>query len=71
MKIIGIILIIAGIAGFIFGGITYSSEETVADIGPLEVQTEQEKSIPITPLASGAAVLAGIALVVVDSRNKS
>lgn len=71
MKIIGIILIVLGLLGFIFGGISFQQEEEVADLGPLEIEREETRTIPITPIASGAAVVAGIALVVVGSRKPS
>ncbi|MEW6441780.1 MAG: DUF3185 domain-containing protein [bacterium] len=70
MKILGIVLIVLGLLGFIFGGISFQQEEEVADLGPLEVEKEETRTIPITPLASGAAVIAGIVLVVVDTRRK-
>lgn len=71
MKIIGIILIVLGLLGFIFGSISFTDTDEVADLGPVEVETEQERTIPITPIASGAAVVAGIALVVAGSRKPS
>ncbi len=69
VGIIGIILIIAGILGFIFGGISFTESETVMDVGPLEVQQERERSIPIGPMASGAAVVVGLVLVVASRRS--
>lgn len=70
MKILGIILIVLGLLGFAFGSISFQQEETVADLGPIEIEREETRTIPITPIASGAAVLAGIALVVVDTRRQ-
>ncbi|HMB92415.1 MAG TPA: hypothetical protein VKP65_16300 [Rhodothermales bacterium] len=70
MKIIGIVLIVLGILGLVFGSITWTETKEVVDVGPLEVETTQEKSFPIAPVASGAAIVAGLALVVLDSRKK-
>jgi uncharacterized membrane protein YidH (DUF202 family) len=69
MKIFGIILIVLGLLGFVFGSISWQQEEKVADVGPLEIETEETRTIPITPLASGAAVVAGIVLVVAGTRK--
>lgn len=69
MRILGVILIILGLLGFILGGITYTQTETVADLGPLELEAKEERTVPITPIASGTAVVAGIVLVIVDSRR--
>lgn len=69
MKAIGVILIILGILGFVLGGVSFTQTEEVADLGPLEIEKEETRTIPIAPIASGAAVVAGIALVVVGSRQ--
>ena len=71
MKVIGIILIVVGLLGFVFGGITFQQEEKVADLGPLEIEREETRTIPIAPIASGAAVVAGVVLVVAGSRKKT
>ena len=70
MKIIGIVLIVLGILGLALGSITWTETEEVLDVGPLEVEATQEKEFPIAPVASGAAIVAGLALVVLDSRKK-
>lgn len=69
MRVIGIILIVLGIVGFALGGISYTRERTVAEVGPLEVRAEERETIPIAPLAAGAALIAGIVLVAVGSRR--
>jgi len=63
LTIVGIILIVLGLLGIIFGGFSFTKENKVADVGPLELKTEETKTVPITPIASGIAVVAGIALV--------
>lgn len=70
IRMIGVILIILGLLGFALGGITFTEEETVLDVGPVEVQEERERTIPFGPVASGAAVIAGIVLVVVGGRKE-
>ncbi|HEX7070761.1 MAG TPA: hypothetical protein VF190_08140 [Rhodothermales bacterium] len=70
MKLIGIILIVLGILGFALGGISFTKSEEVADLGPLEIEKEETHTFPIAPIASGAAVVAGIALVVVGARQR-
>ncbi|MDP4190016.1 MAG: DUF3185 domain-containing protein [Bacteroidota bacterium] len=68
-RIIGIILIILGILGFAFGGISFTKKEKIVDLGPIEVQSEKKESIPVTPIASAVAVVAGIVLVAVGSKK--
>ena len=66
---IGIILIVLGILGFAFQAITYTSEEKIIDLGPIEATAEKEKTIPIPEIASGAALVAGIVLVIVGTKR--
>jgi UDP-N-acetylmuramyl pentapeptide phosphotransferase/UDP-N-acetylglucosamine-1-phosphate transferase len=63
------ILIVIGLIGLIWGGISWTEEETLVDIGPIEARTEEQKSIPITPIVGGIALVAGIVLLVVPSRK--
>ena len=69
MRALGVVLIVLGILGFIVGGISFTTDETVADVGPLQVETERTRTIPITPIASGVAVLAGVVLVIAGARR--
>jgi UDP-N-acetylmuramyl pentapeptide phosphotransferase/UDP-N-acetylglucosamine-1-phosphate transferase len=68
-RIAGMILIVIGLIGLIWGGISWTEEETLIDIGPIEARAEQQKSIPITPIVGGIALVAGIVLLVVPSRK--
>lgn len=69
MKIFGIILIAIGIIMFLITGISYTTEETVIDAGPLEVTAEEEERLNWPPYAGGVAVIAGIILVVAGRKN--
>lgn len=71
MRTIGIVLILLGIAGFLVEAISWTTSEEVLDIGPVEVEKQEEKTIPITPVAAGIAVVGGVVLVVIDSRRGS
>lgn len=64
VTIIGIILIIVGIVSLIFGGISYTKERKVLDIGPLKAEVHEKKTIPISPVIGGVLLVAGIVLVV-------
>ncbi len=69
MKLIGIVLIVLGVLGFVFGGISWTRSETVLDAGPIEIERERRESIPLTPIASGIALVAGAALVLASGRR--
>ncbi len=70
LTIIGVVLIVLGLAGFVVPRITYTEETTAVDLGPLEVTAEQERSITIPDVAAGAAVVVGALLVVVGGTRK-
>jgi hypothetical protein len=68
-MILGIVLIVLGVAGLAFQGITYTTREKVVDIGGLQVTAETRKTIPIPLIVGGLALAGGIAVVVVASRK--
>jgi membrane-bound ClpP family serine protease len=69
MKILGIVLIVLGLAGLIFQGVTYTSRDKIVDVGSLHVTAETQKTMPIPAIAGGLALAAGVALVVAGSRK--
>jgi hypothetical protein len=69
-TIIGITLIILGVLGFIFKKVTYTEKEKVVDLGPIELQSEDKETVPIPEILSGIAVVGGIVLVAIGSKNK-
>lgn len=71
VKLIGIILIVCGIAALAMGGFSYTKREKVLDIGPLQATTETRETIPIAPIAGVAALAGGIALLVVGSKTRA
>jgi hypothetical protein len=69
MKIAGIILIVLGIVALAYGGISYTREEKVLDIGPIEATAETRETIPLPPLLGGLALAGGIVLLIAGSRK--
>ena len=70
MKALGIILIIAGILMLIFRGFSFTKEEKVIDVGPLEVNKKENKTIGWPVYAGGIAVAAGV-IVLIAGRKKT
>jgi uncharacterized membrane protein len=69
ITLVGIALIVLGIVAFAYQGITYTSREKVIDIGPLHATAETQKTIPLSPLLGGLALVGGIVLVVVGAKK--
>ena len=69
-KIIGIVLIVLGIAGFFTGGFSFTKETTKAQIGPLKLQVKEQEAINIPQWMSLGVVALGGVLLVVGFRRK-
>lgn len=65
---IGVLLVILGIAGLVIEYVTVTETRTVAEIGPLELQSEEERNIPIPTIAGIIAVVAGLIIIVTSRR---
>jgi hypothetical protein len=70
VTILGLILILVGVVALVMKGISYTDRDTVVDAGPIEITTEQDKTIPISPIVGGLGLGGGLALVVVGSKAK-
>ena len=69
ITLVGIALIVLSIVAFAYRGIPYTSREKIIDIGPLKDSVDTEKTIPMSPLLIGLALVSGAALVAVGSRK--
>jgi hypothetical protein len=69
VAVVGIVLIALGALALAYQGITYTTRESVVDLGPLKLEAKREKTIPLPPILGGAAVAAGIILVLVGARR--
>ena len=70
MKALGIILIIAGIVMLIFREFNFTQEKKVVDLGPVEINKKETKTIGWPVYAGGIAVAAGV-VVLLASNKKS
>ena len=66
LQIIGAILILGGLY-VLLQSPSYSSEKSVLKIGDVEAKVSQQHAIP--PWAGGAAIVAGVVLIVVGFRK--
>ncbi len=61
--ITGLVLIGLGIAGLVLGQFSYTSEETVIDVGPITASVDETHSVDVPQLAGIGAILAGALLI--------
>jgi uncharacterized membrane protein len=69
ITLVGVALIVLGIVAFAYQGITYTSREKIIDIGPIQATADTQKTIPLSPLLGGLALVGGIVLVVVGAKK--
>jgi drug/metabolite transporter (DMT)-like permease len=70
LAIVGIVLVLIGVVALVYQGFTYTSRETVVDIGPLHATADRERTFPLPPVLGIAAVAGGVALLVVGMRKR-
>jgi hypothetical protein len=65
VKIVGVVLILAGTLGLVYSNFSYTKETHEAKIGPLELSVKEKETINIPTWAGvGAIVIGGILLLV-------
>lgn len=69
MRTFGIVLIVIGIAMFLFRGFSFTKEKKVVDIGPVEINKKEKESVS-WPIYAGAVVTAVGAFLVVSGKKK-
>lgn len=70
LAVLGIVLIVLGAVALAYQGITYTTKEKVVDLGPLKVEAEKEKTIPLPPVLGGVAILVGLVLLIANARGR-
>ena len=69
IAIVGVVLLVFGLAALAYQGITYTSRETVVDIGPIHATADRQKTIPLPPVVGGVAVVGGVLLLIAGARK--
>jgi hypothetical protein len=71
VAIAGVVLIALGLVALVFQGVSYTSRETIIDIGPLHATADQQKTLPLSPVLGIVAVAGGVALLVTAQRKRA
>jgi hypothetical protein len=62
VKLVAIILIVAGALGLIYGEFSYARETHDAKLGPLEFQVKEKETVNVPTWAGVGAIAAGVIL---------
>jgi len=64
MNLLGIVLLVGGILGLVYGGFTYTKETHEAKIGPITLSVKDKETINVPIWAGiGAIAIGGLLLV--------
>jgi hypothetical protein len=69
LAILGIVLLLGGLAALIWPAITVTRTEKAVDLGPIEVTREDTDTLPLPPIFGIAAAAAGVALIAMSRRR--
>jgi uncharacterized membrane protein YidH (DUF202 family) len=69
VKIIGVVLIVAGTLGLAYGSFSFTKETHDAKIGPLELQLKEKETVNIPVWAGVGAIVIGAALLLVPMKR--
>jgi len=69
-RIIGVLLIIAGTAGLIYGGFSFTKETHEAKLGPLQFEVQEKENVAVPTWVSAGAIGIGVVLLLVGGRRR-
>ena len=68
LKIVGIVLIVAGAAALAYGGFSFTKETHKAEIGPIKLSVTEKENVNIPLWAGIAAIVAGVVMLVIPKK---
>jgi hypothetical protein len=69
LKIVGLILIAAGIIALVYGSFSYTKETHQAKLGPLELQVKEKETVNIPVWAGVGTIVVGAVLLLVPAKK--
>ena len=70
VKIMGILLIVAGIAGLLYGNFSYTKETHDIKLGPLEMSVAEKQTVNVPVWAGVGAIVGGGVLLLYASKER-
>ncbi|WP_066273026.1 hypothetical protein [Hydrogenophaga palleronii] len=68
-KLVGIVLIVAGVLGLVYGNFSYTKDTEAVKIGPLELSVKQKETVNVPMWVGIGAIVVGAALLVVGGKK--
>jgi multisubunit Na+/H+ antiporter MnhB subunit len=70
LKALAAVLIVAGVLALVYGGFSYTREDTAVKLGPLELKVEQKETVNVPVWAGVGAIAAGVLLLAFGGRGR-
>jgi hypothetical protein len=70
VKIVGMILIAAGVLGLIYGSFSYTKDTTAVKLGPIELSVKEKQTVNIPVWAGAGAIVVGALLLVLGGKKR-
>ena len=71
IALVGMVLIVLGLVALVYQGVTYTSRETVIDIGPIHATADRQRTVPLPPVLGIVAVAGGVTLLIAGMRKRT
>jgi hypothetical protein len=68
-SLAGFVLIVLGVIALAYQGITYTTHKKVLDVGPIQATKTEHKTIPLSPIFGGVALVCGIILMIAGAKE--
>jgi len=69
VKIAGIVLIVAGVLGLVYGSFSYTKETHQAKVGPIELTVKDKETVNVPVWAGVGAIVIGGVLLLLGSKK--
>jgi len=69
LKVVGLILVAAGLLGLLYGGFTYTKDTHDLKIGPIELSVKEKQSVNVPVWAGVGAIVVGAVLLAFGGRK--
>ena len=69
LSIAGLVLLVLGTLALLYGGLSYTSKDTIVDAGPIHITADKKHGVAVPPLVGALLLAGGVALLVMGRKQ--